>query len=334
MKAFQKSFTYLLFLFLCQFAIAAPPAGWVIGWGANISGNVTGVPDSGQSTGLVMIAGQVLTNAVSIAAGEHYSLALRSDGTVVGWGLNSSAQAIGSKSTIPDHTNGVVTIDGKVLSNVVEIAASWSQSIAIKSDGTMAAWGTGWDGNEIRVAAGLSNAISISAWRILCVKSDGTVASIMDGKDYNGLSNIVAIAVQKQDHGNLIALNKNGTVSESTSGNWTSFAPVMGLSNVIAIAAGQARNVALKKDGTVIGWAYANDVPAGISNVVAISVAEHNGLALKKNGKVIAWGRFGFQPAYVPEGLSNVVAISAGSDFCLAITTNAAVAERFMPKNK
>jgi hypothetical protein len=37
-------------------------------------------------------------------------------------------------------------------------------------------------------------------------------------------------------------------------------------------------------------------------------------------------------PATVPAGLSNVVAIAAGESFCLAITTNRSVAERFQAK--
>jgi len=329
MKTFLKSFTPLLFLFLCQLAVAAPPAGWVVGWGDDVSGQTTGVPYFGYTNGVVTIDGQPITNAVAVAAGKSYSLAICNDGTVVGWGDNSSSQTMGLKSSYPYRASGVVTIDGQVLSNVVEIAASWGQSCARKNDGTVAAWGTAPDGNMLRSATGLSNVVSISGWRSLAVKSDETIVSISDGKDYYRLSNIVAVAVQKQDHGNLIALKKGGAVLESISGRLNSFAPVPGLSNVVAIAAGQARNVALKKDGTVVGWGYANDVPAGISNVVAISEAEHNGLALKSDGTVIAWGNFGFQPAIIPAGLSNVVAIAAGDDFSLAITTNAAVAEKF-----
>jgi hypothetical protein len=37
----------------------------------------------------------------------------------------------------------------------------------------------------------------------------------------------------------------------------------------------------------------------------------------------------GLYPVNIPAGLSNVVAIAAGETYRLAITTNAAVAERF-----
>ena len=50
---------------------------------------------------------------------------------------------------------------------------------------------------------------------------------------------------------------------------------------------------------------------------------------LKSDGTLFAWGGSPAYNATLPAGLSNVVAIAAGSDFCLAITTNQAVADRF-----
>ena len=72
-------------------AAAAAPAGTVVGWGNNGSGQAT--PPAG------------LTGVTAIAAGEMYSLALTSDGTVVGWGYNLSGQA-----TPPAGLTGVTAI--------------------------------------------------------------------------------------------------------------------------------------------------------------------------------------------------------------------------------
>jgi alpha-tubulin suppressor-like RCC1 family protein len=67
-----------------------------------------------------------LSNVVAISAGGHYSLALKSDGTVVAWGSDSANQC-----KIPEG-----------LSNVIAIAAGGNHNLALKSDGTVVAWGT------------------------------------------------------------------------------------------------------------------------------------------------------------------------------------------------
>jgi hypothetical protein len=93
----------------------------VIGWGYNHYGEATGVPNPVSpyaSTGQVMIAGQVLSNVVAISAGFAHSLALKNDGTVLGWGNNTDGEA-----TIPPG-----------VSNVVAISAGFYQSLAIIAD--------------------------------------------------------------------------------------------------------------------------------------------------------------------------------------------------------
>jgi alpha-tubulin suppressor-like RCC1 family protein len=57
------------------------------------------------------------------------------------------------------------------------------------------------------------------------------------------------------------------------------------LTNVVAIAAARKYSLALKNDGTVIGWGNKQlyePVPAGLTNVTAIAVGEGFCLAIKK----------------------------------------------------
>jgi alpha-tubulin suppressor-like RCC1 family protein len=124
------------------------------------------------------------------------------------------------------------------------------------------------------------------------------------------------------------------------------------LSDVVAIAAGDGHSLALKRDGTVVGWGYNDvgqatgtpninspDISAGVvtlnsqilSKVISIAANRGYSMALKRDGTIVTWGRMvnNVYPVTVPDGLSNVVAIAAGNNFCLAITTNKAVAEQF-----
>ena len=71
-----------------------------------------------------------------------------------------------------------------------------------------------------------------------------------------------------------------------------------------------------------------------LSNVVSVAANANYSMALKNDGTVVAWGRMvnNQYPANVPDGLCGVVAIAAGDNFCLAITTNCTVAEKFRQK--
>jgi alpha-tubulin suppressor-like RCC1 family protein len=101
-----------------------------------------------------------------------------------------------------------------------------------------------------------------------------------------------------------------------------------GLSNVIAVAAGRSRSLALKRDGTVIGWGT-RVAPKGLSNVVAIAVADLDfgyDLALRDDGSVVQWERNGtLVPG--PTEATNVIAIAAGSSQSLALRNDGTVIE-------
>jgi len=102
-----------------------------------------------------------------------------------------------------------------------------------------------------------------------------------------------------------------------------------GLSNVVAVAAGDYNSLALQADGTLVGWGDDGsgllDFPAGLSNVVAIANGVDHSLALKSDGTVVAWGYDGNGETNVPAGLSNVVSIAAGGAHSLALKTDGSV---------
>ena len=106
------------------------------------------------------------------------------------------------------------------------------------------------------------------------------------------------------------------------------------LSNVVSIAAGWSHSLALKADGTVVTWGQ-DSVPSAVADVTGIAAGYGSSWVLKRDGTIVAWGRMvtGLYSPEPPPGLSNVVAIAAGPRAsCLAITTNPAVAARFMSK--
>lgn len=118
------------------------------GWGKNASGQlgdrstelrrkpvwVDGLQPVQQRGAL---AGKVV---VQVAQGGSHTLALCSDGTVVSWGGNVSGQ-LGDGSFNGRTVSVRVTLGALVGKKVVFVAAGGSHSLALCSDGTVAAWG-------------------------------------------------------------------------------------------------------------------------------------------------------------------------------------------------
>ncbi len=223
-----------------------------------------------------------LSNIVSVKVAPvsyekpGFSLALRSDGTVVALGYGASWG--GYDSSIPPPVG---------LNNVVAVAPGLTHALALKSDGTVAAWGYPGSARTI-VPSGLSNVVAIAAgvYCSLALKSDGTVIAWGDNLTNVpiGLSNVVAIAA---GYYHAVALKSDGRVTAWGSNSYGQTNVPAGLSNVVSIAAGTVYNLALKSDGKVIAWGYSESgnvkVPAGLSNVVAISAGAYS-MALVGDG--------------------------------------------------
>ena len=266
----------------------------------------------------------MLSNVMAISCGGWNNLALRNGGTVIAWG---------------DSRDGMNEVP-RGLSNVVSIAVGNAHCAAVQQDGRVVAWGE--KAIVARVIAGTSNLLVETIvpgpfYSDYAITKDGRVAEIYTQGLQIGDSLVTNVV-----HGETFIVNP-----------LLDYQFIEGLSNVVSIAVGTwftgARHtLALKRDGTVFGWGNdlggnvtgvetTNNVNRGpvvvngemLSNVVAIAATSTCSFALKKDGTVVEWGFSPYHSLEPPAGLSNVVAIAAGNDFCLAITTNAAVAEKF-----
>jgi Regulator of chromosome condensation (RCC1) repeat len=224
------------------------------------------------------------------------------------------------------------------LSNIVAIAAGHTHSLAIRTDGTVVAWGTNFgfpQYGQITVPAGLSNVVAVAGGTThsLALKQDGTLTvwgkylySGLPAFVPAGLSNVVAIAGGDSHD---LALKSDGSVIGWSDGSFfTQGAELVpsGLKNVVAIAAGSTHSLALQADGKVVQWGSdfsSLRLPQSwLSNAVAISTEARHSLAIKADGTVVAWGQNPEGQTNVPNGLSHVMAISAGYRQSLALKTD------------
>lgn len=228
-----------------------------------------------------------IDDIIQVDGGDAHSLALRSDGRVFAWGDNSQGQ-LGINSRVDrDVPTELVRI-----SDVTFISAGFFHSLAVKSDGTAFAWGDNSNGQL----------------------GDGTFADSDIPVQVDGLTDIVAVA-GGSNHS--LALDSNGNVfgwGSNDSGQlgrgffgglFPTAAPVMGLTDVIAIAAGNSFSLALKNDGTVFAWGANFNGQLGdgtqafrnapvqvntITNIIAITAGDSHSLALESNGTLWSWG--------------------------------------------
>ena len=109
----RRSGSVLVLMCLCIFLLGTgvvhgQSAASIVGWGSQ-----------------VVVEQAALNNLVAVAAGATHSLGLRSEGTIVAWGLNEDGQC---NVPVPN-------------ADFVAVAGGGYHSLGLKSDGTIIAWG-------------------------------------------------------------------------------------------------------------------------------------------------------------------------------------------------
>ncbi|MGE5286346.1 MAG: PASTA domain-containing protein [Micromonosporaceae bacterium] len=329
-------------------SLAVTSGGTVWAWGSNLYGQLGNGTTIDTSNVPVQVKG--LTGVVAVAAGYEHSLALRDDGTVWAWGGNPEGQlgtgATGNTQLTPVEVAG--------LTGVTKIAAGGFFSLALRSDGTVWAWGSNATGEL----------------------GDGTTTSSPVPVRVTGLSQVTGIAagysaayaIRTRSITALASLwawgdNTGGGLGDGTQTNHLTPEEVTGISapSIASVAAGREFAVARGSDGSVWAWGdnsggqlgtapAANPVlrpvetigtGSGIIQLSANSIALADlkfahVAALRSDGTVLAWGynsqgELGdgttaahFGPEQVA-GLTGATQVSAGANFTLAVTALATV---------
>lgn len=277
---------------------AAPPAGTVLAWGINDVGEL-GVGSSPLVSDVPVAARlPVGTTVTAVAAGDDDSLALTSAGTVLAWGENRDGE-LGDGSTVNRFTPVAVQLPAGVL--VTAIAAGFSHSLALTSDGRVLAWGDNSVGQLGLGTASVTRSLT-PQWADL---PPGTrvIAISAGGNDSLALTS----------DGRVLAWGDNrfGQLGNGGVGN-QSFAPVQvhvpaGV-QVTAVSAGAVHGLALTSGGRVLAWGDngQGDVGVGTTSTVNTPVFTHlpagvyvtainagggtYSLAVTCDGRVLGWG--------------------------------------------
>jgi alpha-tubulin suppressor-like RCC1 family protein len=231
-------------------------------------------------------------------------MALCSDGTVATWGWNTAGQ-LGDNTTdtrlVPVAVNtasGVSALYGKT---VVSIAAAEAHSLALCSDGSIAAWGFNANGQlgdnqvsglpshvpvTVNTTSGVSAlygrtvvAIAAGGRHTLALCSDGTVVAWGDNSSGQLGDNTIT--------------QRNVPVAVITA---SGVSALYG-KTVVAIAAGASHSLALCSDGTVASWGYNTEAELGdnttTSRRVPVAVNTASGISALYGKTVVAIAGYG-----------------------------------------
>jgi hypothetical protein len=306
--------------------VATPEPGWYfIGWNVDV-GTIPDVVD--PTTTITMDSDKTIRAdfwfgrrlGFQVAAYEHHTVGLKSDGTVVATGYNSAGQcnveswtdiiqvAAGSGHTVGlcsdwtvvatgNNTYGQCAVD--TWTDIVQIAAGPYHTVGLKSDYTVVA--TGFDDygqlnvnnwtDIIQIAAGVAHTVGL--------KSDGTVIGVgcaggaCDQLNFTGWTGIKQIAA---GWAHTVGLRSDGTVVAAVLGAMDyGQGNVSSWTDIIQIAAGGAHTVGLKSDGTVVAEGGDNSIGnLNVDNwtdIIQVAAGLEHTVGLSSDGTVVAVGR-------------------------------------------
>lgn len=274
-----------------EHSLALKSDGSVLAWGSDWAGQL----GNGSAAGSALMPGAVLNLAEvkAISAGNAYSLALKTEGSVWAWGYGAAGQ-IGNGSSLANQTP--IAVDNNLNSGVTTLAAGDNHAIAIKADGAVYAWG---NNNRGQLGEGMltfrqepidltdpdinsATTVTVGAYHLLTKNAAKTkvwgsnwLGQLADTSDYldtpTEATAFSSMAAAAAGYGHTLTLQSDGTV-QAVGGNWagqlgdgnSSPTPirtpvtVSNLRTPTALAAGGQHSLAITKDQTVVAWG-AND---------------------------------------------------------------------------
>ncbi|MEW6156177.1 MAG: IPT/TIG domain-containing protein [Verrucomicrobiota bacterium] len=297
-----------------HFETGAPPT-LVVGWGAENIENPGEPIDYGQTRPPPM-----LDDAVAISAGSTHTLALRSNGTVVGWGSGApgkNGEGHYGQATIPEAAT-----------NVVAISAGHFHSLALRGDGSVVSWGApNWFESKPPVQLKPAIAISAGSTHSLALHSDGTVTTwgLNNSGQLNvpkGLNDAVAIEAGLDISG---AIRRNGAVV-LWGGNFPEQTNLMFNVPVTQLDATWGSIALLLSDGQMAllrpSERNALSFPSRFRDFTAGAQGIQVGYGLRRNGQIAAWGEWdGVGARLVPSAITNALQVSAGTWHGIALVS-------------
>ncbi len=219
--------------------------------------------------------------------------------------------------------NGEITYTGQIdvdesegfsqWKNIKALAGDSFHTVALKSDGTVAAVGENWYGQcNIRLwkkIAAITTGHTVAGNYTLALRIDGTVVATKGIRCHNEIRKWNSIASVAVGTWHIVGLKTDGTAIAAGE-NWAHQCDVDNWKNIKSIACEDLRTVGLTEDGTIV--ATANTWGAYRSkwrDIIAISCGNSHTAGLRANGTVVAFG-FDYKNQCNTSSWSDIIDIS------------------------
>ena len=120
------------------------PNGALLAWGTNSNGQLGDGTTTSRSTPIQVSSLGPGSGVIAVSAGDAHALALKANGTAFAWGSNGSGQL--GNGTISASPSPVSTFGLGSGSGVTAISSRAQSTLALRSDGTVLAWGSNANG--------------------------------------------------------------------------------------------------------------------------------------------------------------------------------------------
>jgi alpha-tubulin suppressor-like RCC1 family protein len=319
----------------CRTSLGVRQNGTAWGWGDNDTFGQLGDNSTVNKSSPVSVVGG-FTDWCQVSSGNLHSLGVRTNGTAWAWGQNNRGQ-------LGDNTGGPGVLKSSPVSvvggftNWCQISAGVEQSLAVRTNGTAWAWGSGYRGQlGDNTTASKSSPVSVvGGFTDWCQVSAGSDFSL--GVRQNGTA-------WAWGRGSLGVLGNNYTGADQQS----PVSVIGGFTDWCQISAGTNHSVAVRTTGTAWAWGLNSygrlgdnttvnksspvSVVGGFTDWCQIGAGKDHSLAVRTNGTAWSWGQTKYwgqlgtnsdvtrsSPVSVIGGFTDWCQISAGNRKSLAI---------------
>lgn len=235
-----------------DFTMALDATGHLFGWGVNGSGQLgNGTKNPARNPVAVDVTGVLAGKSViAVASGAYHSLAITSEGLLVGWGEDSISQ-LGDGGQFVQRISPVLVSTNSAIAGLhfTAVAVGEYHSLALSTSGRVYSWGKNFYGQ-----LGTGD-ISDQKFPV-----PATISGVLSNKTIVAISAGLSFSLALADTGELFGWGDNqygqlgdGTVIERHSPVRVGQAALAG-KRITAITTGAAHAMALTADGNLVAW--------------------------------------------------------------------------------